>query len=109
MSSDLIDSVARTTERKRFLARAGGATLALVAGAFARPSTASAIYPTRGCNLCQAPTTCSGRACYWCWWGNCYGGKRYQCCEGYTSTSGCDGNCTASNFSCSRVGGTRAC
>jgi hypothetical protein len=108
MSNEMIESLAKRTERKRFLARAGAASLGLVAAAFARPATAEALVDTHGCTLCDSPTSCSGKICYWCWWGTCFQGKHYQCCEGYTSVSSCTGGCTSGQV-CSRLGGTKAC
>jgi hypothetical protein len=108
MSNEMIESLAEQTRRKRFLARAGAASLGLVAAAFARPATAEALVFTHGCHLCDTHSSCSGKICYWCWWGDCYGGKNYQCCEGFSSTSGCTKTCGGTQV-CSRLGGTRAC
>jgi hypothetical protein len=108
MSNETIETIAKGTERKRFLARAGAASLGLVAAVFATPAAAQALVTTHGCDLCDTPSSCAGKACYWCWWGRCSGGKNYQCCEGFSSTSGCGENCGSTQV-CSRLGGTRAC
>jgi hypothetical protein len=110
----LIEAVSQRTDRKRFLAKAGAASLAAVAGVLARPASASA-WSGHGCGLCREPNNCpTSTSCYWCWTGACHGEPgnrhRHSCCEGYKAGGACDGSCGSANgFVCSVLGARRAC
>lgn len=109
MNYELIERVAQATERRRFLANAGAATLGVVAGGLVRSEPAAAFFECHRCTLCNSTSgNCPpGVNCYWCWTGDCHrhgGGSchRHQCCEGYTPGGNCGtGECPAA---CSVLG-----
>jgi hypothetical protein len=104
MRLEMIERFTNRSDRGQFLAKAGSATLAVVAGRMvggAAPAHAHGEW--QGCNLCNAASAgCpSNIACFWCWWGDCHkhesGGTchQHQCCEGYKAGAGCGGGCPA--------------
>jgi hypothetical protein len=106
----LAETVGEVADRRRFLARLGGATLGLLGLAGLAPGRASALVTTHGCDLCTSPGGCSPElVCAWCWLGRCHnhGGTnlKHKCCEGYRG-SRCDGACPVS---CSYYFGSYAC
>jgi hypothetical protein len=113
----LSDGGSRKTSRQGFLAKAGLASLAALAGVVAvKPGSAHAYGGEHGCGLCDPLSgPCGNITCWWCWWGDphrngpgCTNCHQTQCCEGYTTAgSGCaGGGCTGSQ-SCSRYGASR--
>jgi hypothetical protein len=113
MNYEMIEKVAGGTDRRKFLAKAGAASLGAMTGLLARSEPASA-WSGHGCFLCAAPGSCPSNVnCYWCWQGSCTtdGGStsahRHACCEGYKPGS-CAGSC-GGNWACSVLGTRYAC
>ena len=117
MTLEMIEKIAKKTDRRRFLTRVGGASLAATAGALGvGVETASASCFQHGCNLCDpcTPSCPSNVTCSWCWVGFCHinpGGTyrhRQHCCEGFANSSGCGADCDGS-WKCSYYGGVLSC
>ena len=117
MTPEMIKRIAEGTDRRRFLSRAGAASVAVTAGALGLGATpASAGCFEHGCFLCDPCTAnCpSNVTCSWCWIGDCHknpGGccfHRNYCCEGFANSSGCGESCGGS-WKCSYYGGRIDC
>lgn len=113
MHDGMIERVAEAANRKRFLARAGAASLAVLAGVLGRSAPAAAFGGQHGCDLCVDPANgCPPSfSCGWCWWGRCHsnnpdGSNKHHnhCCEGYIAGYPCNEACGA-GFVCSYYGG----
>lgn len=96
----LVDVVAEVTDRRRFLKKAGVATLGATAGALGF-STSTATAAPLCCQLCfpgSAGSSCSGCSCRWSWtccYRNGVSGILYECGECFSSTT-CTGCCKRS-------------
>ena len=118
MTPELIERIAKGTDRRRFLARAGAASLAVTAGTLGLGAgPAEAAFFEHGCDLCDSctPACPSNVTCSWCWIGRCHtnpGGTgarhRQHCCEGFANSSGCGASCGGS-WKCSYYGGVLSC
>jgi hypothetical protein len=114
MNYEMIERVAKGTDRRKFLAKAGAASLGAMAGLLGNSQAAEALWYHHGCHLCVAPNQCPSNVnCYWCWQGNCTtdGGStsahKHACCEGFkpgTCAKTCDGS-----WACSVLGTRYAC
>jgi hypothetical protein len=121
MAADkLADMFARATDRRRFIAKAGGVSLGAMLGAMGlKAAPAVAVVRTHGCVFCDSPRSsslaCPPIACSWCWWGSCHGSNPHQhrCCEGYTRAPSClqtNPKCSSeSGQVCSFYGSQRSC
>jgi hypothetical protein len=116
MRLEMIERLTERGDRGQFLARAGAATLALVAGRMAgQPAEAHALVNVHGCHLCKNPDAgCPGNiVCFWCWWTDCHYNvtpgacHKTQCCEGYKAGGPCNSGCD--QVACSAFGGQSAC
>ena len=81
------EALGRLADRRTFLQKLGGASLGAVLLSLGLPSVALA-YQYQCCGLCAVPQPCSP-SCWWCW--TCCSGNqpfhRFQCCEGYSSST----------------------
>ena len=97
----LVEGIAKLIDRRRFLARAAGSSLAGVAAVMG-PSKVHGVRPATGaacCNLCYGDSgSCTGCACIWCW-ACCFDGYYWNCCECHSATSDCGKDCN--NVICS--------
>jgi len=82
--------VGSVVERKKFLARAGGATAALLGLEGLMAPMAKALYDTHGCTLCNPPGACGPQLnCAWSW-PACYNHQTYYCFEGRQQGGNCN-------------------
>jgi hypothetical protein len=92
----LAEAVAEATDRRRFLRKAGVATLAVVTGALGLAKPAYALVHYHCCWLCKTPcnscATCVGGGCTWCW-PCCENHTNWACCECHASSSDCSSAC----------------
>jgi len=96
----LAERLAQEIDRRSFVKRLGaGAVGTLLALMGVTPAAAERTVPAfvSCCDTCNPPQgSCSGCYCQWCWQcSDCAVGGTYRCCECYSRTESCIGDCPA--------------